>query len=310
MKKLILLPLAVLFFITAVAQNKTYRFHFNNRLSENIFQGSPLMPWCQGTYTWQTLKGANTGTYSFDKGCGLIFNDSATNLLASGSYTIEVYFKLDTIQGYKKIIDFDSMGADAGFYNQNGKLVMYNKLGNTDSVIGAGQYEYAAITRDGSTKDMYVYHNDKVLGTLNDNNSQYIYGAEKMLIFFRDDNNTSNNEQSSGSVAMIQISNYVMDSTTIKNNYNGLGSTLGIEQAGSIEQKVKIWPNPATDKVDIMGQANSSYTLYDITGRVCAGGEMKTGAAILYLRQYPAGIYVLHVADNDGRTETYKLLKQ
>lgn len=309
MKKLILLPLAVLLFIAATAQNKTYRFHFNNRLSENIYQGSSLMPWCQGTYTWQILKGANTGTYNFNKGCGLVFNDSATNLLASGSYTIEVYFKLDTIQGYKKIIDFDSLGKDAGFYNQNGKLVMYNKLSNTDSVIGAGQYEYAAITRDGSTKDMYVYHNDTVLGTLNDNTDQYIYGAEKMLIFFKDDKGT-NGEQSSGSVAMIQISNYVMDSTTIKNNYNGLGTTLGIGQTINREQTLKIWPNPAIDKVELSSSVHGSYKVCDITGRVYTQGNIRPGVATISISGYPVGIYLVHFTDTEGHTNAYKLVKQ
>lgn len=309
MKKLLLLPLAVLLFITATAQNKTYRFHFNNRLSENVYRGTALAPVCQGTYTFETVAGVYKRVYNFDKGCGLVFSDSATNLLSSGSYTIELYFRLDTITGYKKLVDFDSLGADAGFYNQNGKLVMYNQLTNTDSTIGAGKFEYAAITRDGSTKDMYIYHNNKVIGMLNDNTDQYIYGAEKLLIFFKDDNGTSG-EQSSGSVAMIHISNYVMDSTTIKNNYNGLGTTLGIEQATHAEQMVKVWPNPATDKVNISGIAAGSYTLHDITGRVMANGEIRAGKATICLHSYPAGIYVLQVFNPDGQATAYKLLKQ
>ncbi|MBW7914786.1 MAG: T9SS type A sorting domain-containing protein [Taibaiella sp.] len=309
MKKLLLLPLAVLFFIAATAQNKTYRFHFNNRLSENVYQGNALAPVCQGTYSFETVAGVYKRVYNFDKGCGLVFSDSATNLLSSGSYTIELYFRLDTITGYKKLVDFDSLGTDAGFYNQNGKLVMYNQLTNTDSTIGAGKFEYAAITRDGSTKDMYIYHNNKVIGTLNDNTDQYIYGAEKLLIFFKDDNGTSG-EQSSGSVAMIHISNYVMDSTTIKNNYNGLGTTLGIEQAAGAEQMVRVWPNPATDIVDISGIAAGSYTLHHITGRVMVNGEIKAGKATIGLHSYPAGIYVLQVFNSDGQATAYKLLKQ
>ena len=310
MRKLLLLPIAVLFFIAASAQNKTYRFHFNNRLSENIYQDSALTPWCQGTYSFQTVAGVYKRVYNFDKGCGLVFSDSATNLLSSGSYTIELYFKLDSIKGYKKLIDFDSLGADAGCYNQNGKLVMYNKLTNTDSVMGAGQYEYAAITRDGSTKDMYIYHNDTVLGMLNDNTDQYLYGTDKLLIFFRDDNNTSNNEQSSGSVAMIHISNYVMDSTTIKNNYNGLGSTLNIAETPGQEQTIRMWPNPATDRVEISCPVDGHYTLYDITGRMYAAGELKPGTNKLAIQQYPAGVYMFEVSGEGGGSMVYKLLKQ
>lgn len=309
MKKLLLLPLAVLFFIAATAQNKTYRFHFNNRLSENVYQGTALAPVCQGTYTFETVAGVYKRVYNFDKGCGLVFSDSASNLLSSGSYTIELYFRLDTITGYKKLVDFDSLGADAGFYNQNGKLVMYNKLTNTDSTIGAGKFEYAAITRDGSTKDMYIYHNNKVIGMLNDNTDQYIYGAEKLLIFFNDDKGT-NGEQSSGSVGMIHISNYVMDSTTIKNNYNGLGATLGIEQAAGAEQIVKVWPNPTTDYVEVSMPVAGSYVLYDLTGRALTAGELKHGKNKLAVQQYPAGIYMLEVLGSGGESTVCKLVKQ
>lgn len=309
MRKLLLLPLALLLLIPATAQNKTYRFHFNNRLSENIFQGSDLVPMCPGTYTFQTLTGVNKRAYNFDKGCGLVFNDSATNLLASGSYTIEMFFKLDTIQGYKKLIDFDSLGADAGFYNQNGKLVMYNKFTSPDSVIGAGQYEYAAVTRDGSTKDMYIYHNDKMIGTLNDNNDQYMYGSDKLLIFFKDDGGT-NGEQTSGSVGMIHISNYVMDSTTIKSNYTGLASTLNISEAANKDKALSIWPNPATDYVEISIPSAGSYVLYDLAGRTQAAGELKHGTNKLAVQQYPAGIYMLEVLAEGGGSTVYKLVKQ
>src|SRR5690606_27537985 len=100
MKKLLLLPLVILCFsLSVAAQNKTYRFQFNNRLSENFYQGSPLAPACPGSYSSHTLAGVYKTVYNFDKGCGLVFNDSATGLLASGTYTIELYFLLDTING-------------------------------------------------------------------------------------------------------------------------------------------------------------------------------------------------------------------
>ena len=310
MKKLLLLPLAVLFIISATAQNKTYRFHFNNRLSEHIYQGDALSAMCPGNFSWVTVPaGIGKNVYNFDKGCGLVFNDSATNLLASGSYTIELYFKLDTIQGYKKLIDFDSLSVDPGFYNQSGKLVMYNNFTSTDSILGAGQYEYTAITRDGSTKGMYVYHNNKVIGTLNDNSDQYIYGTEKLLIFFKDDRGTGG-EQTGGSVAMIQISNYVMDSTTIKNNYNGLATTLDIGEVTTDQQLLTVSPNPATDYVEVSLPIAGSYVLYDLTGRTYAAGEFKEGANKLAVQQYPAGIYMLKVLGEEGVSTLYKFVKQ
>ena len=101
---------------------QTYKYNFFYNLNEKTTGPSLVSQCTTGTYKWEWLP-VNTGhvVFSFDKFCGLVFNDSTTNFLASGSYTIELYFKFDTTTGYKKIVDFSNLTADKGFYSHLGK---------------------------------------------------------------------------------------------------------------------------------------------------------------------------------------------
>lgn len=310
MKNLVFLSIALCLSITVPAQNITYGYKFNNSLKEQYPQGPELLSMCSGTYEWVNIPaGMGKNVYNFAKGCGLIFRDTG-NKLAAGSYTIELYFKLDTINGYKKIIDYDSLSVDPGFYNQNGKLVMYNKFTSADSLVGEGVYQYVAVTRDGSSKKIYVYHNNKVVGSLNDTAGQYTTGTDNMLIFFRDDNGTGG-EQSSGSVAMIQISNYVMDSTTIKGRFTNIKKILGVEESVLSDNGVKVFPNPAGDFVTVGIPVGATFKLIDQLGRVCRSGYLPAGNNQVSLTGLPRGIYLLSLADRQGvLLSTARLLRE
>ena len=113
----------------AFAQNDTYKYHFNSNLNETYAKGPALSALCPGTFASEALPvGLTKATYRFNTGCGLVYHDAAKNFIASGTYTIELYFRLDTISGYKKLVDFDSLKQDAGLYNQSGKLGALSKF--------------------------------------------------------------------------------------------------------------------------------------------------------------------------------------
>lgn len=309
MKQLYSLLLTFCIVISANAQS-TYRYVFANGMNEIFYKGPALTSACSGTYSWEALPaGASKNVYRFDKGCGLVFDDATKNFLSSGSYTIELYFKLDTITGYKKIIDYDSLNVDAGFYNQNGNLVLYNKLTTADSFVGADEYIYVAVTRDGSTKDMYVYANNTVAGTVNDANDQYMYGTDKKLIFFEDDNGTGG-EQTGGKVALIQISDYAMDSNTIKSNYTNLSKTLSTEHI-EVDEHISLYPNPATDILHIKSSVKLEGILYDVTGKTLMRQTLNKGQNNLMISELSPGVYLLEAKNEDsGDTHIYKIVKQ
>jgi OmpA-OmpF porin, OOP family len=302
MKKRLFLLLAM--FCSILTSAQSYRYNFFYGLGEKG-SGPALVSQCTtGTYKIEALPvGTNRVVYDFEKGCGLVFNDSLTNLISSGTYTIEMYFKLDTVSGYKKIIDFNNLSGDHGFYNFDGKLNLYPSFTSTDSFIGAGTYQYVAITRNSSTKQMYLYHNNRVAGSYMDNSDQYKYGVNKKLIFFRDDNGTGG-EHSGGAVGFILISNSVLDSNTIKSNYGSLSSTLNIPIAETQAPAI-IYPNPANDYITILVPQNTGYVLHAVTGTIIQAGQLAEGSNEINLKNVPTGMYFIKLAD-----KTYKILKQ
>lgn len=312
MKYALLCSLVAVWSLSVTAQNATYRYDFHYNLKEQSATGPDMTSQCNGTYNWGSFPKIGTGkiVYNFDKGCGITFNDSNNNLLASGSYTIELFFKLDTINGYKKIIDYNNLGSDKGFYNRSGKLVLYPNFNSDTSFIDSGQYQYVVVTRDGTSKKMHVYYNDSMVGSYTDNSGDYMYGANKHLVFFQDDNGT-NNEESSGAVAMIHISNYAMDSTEVKTKYTQLPTTMSISNTFVTQSHVRVYPNPAVDNIHIVTARDMGYYMADITGKVCLANALHKGDNTVAIGNLPTGVYILNLIDTEGNnTKVYKVVKQ
>lgn len=311
MKNKLFFLIAVLCLFGTYTQAASYKYYFFYNLKEKSAAGPDLVAQCTANYAWEVLPmGFGKSVHKFDKACGLIFNDSLGGFLSSGTYTVEMYFRLDTTTGYKKLIDYNNLTADAGFYSYNGKLNLYPSFTSADSFIGPNTFQYVALTRDNVTKKMYVYHNNKVAGSHNDSTDKYVYGANKRLIFFRDDTGTGG-EHTGGGVALIIISNTVMDSTMIKNNYNGLGGTLtGIENT-AVADDIRVYPNPVTDYLHITTAQPYNYTMSSITGITVFENTLQKGENKINLEKLPAGLYLLNIAgaeDTGGRV--YKILKQ
>lgn len=308
MKKLLLLPVLFLC-VSAVFAQTTYKYHFNNNLHAAGGAGPDLVASCTAAYNIEALPiGFSKKVFQFDKGCGLTFDDAAGGFLASGSYTIEMYVKLDTIQGYTKFVDYDARTSDNGFYNQSGKIALYPHF-TSDSVISAGNYFYIALTRDATSRDMYIYVNNQALGKYSDTGNQYVYDTHKNLVFFIDDS-TTHHEDVTGAVAMLHISNYAMDSVTIKGNYSNLAGTLTVPTATAHNSNISIYPNPATDVTTITLSAAATYQLSDLTGKSVQTGTFSSGSNKLDISRISEGMYLLHISDKNGNTGIYKIVRQ
>jgi len=308
MKKFLLLPV-VLLCVSAVFAQTTYKYHFNTNLHDASGAGPDLIASCTAAYGVEALPiGFSKNVFKFDKGCGLTFDDAAGSFLASGSYTIEMYVKLDTVQGYTKFIDYDARTSDNGFYNQSGKIALYPHF-TSDSVISGGSYFYIALTRDATSKDMYIYVNNQTLGKYSDTSNQYVYDTHKNLVFFIDDSST-NHEDVTGAVAMLHISNYAMDSVTIKGNYSSLAGTLTVPNIMAGNNNSLIYPNPAAEFTNITVTAPAAYTLCDLTGKAIQSGTFLPGSNKLDLGRISAGMYLLHVSGRDGSTGVYKIVRE
>ena len=71
----------------------------------------------------------------------------------------------------------------------------------------------------------------------------------------------------------------------------GAVSTVGInETTGAI---VSLFPNPATDVLNISNAANSNYVLMNVTGKTVATGSINNDKHTLDVSAFKSGVYVL-----------------
>lgn len=307
MKKLLLFFVAVLLVSTAIAQT-TYYYDFFHNLKETENVGGDLTSTCTGTYSPEALPiGINRVVYHFAQGCDLTFTD-AGGLLASGSYTIELYFSLDQIAGYNKLIDFKDRAFDDGLYNWNGHFNLYPNYNSAASIMAANKYHYLAITRDATTKQMRFYHDGTTIGSYSDNTNVYLYDGQKKLTFFRDDT-VSKTENASGSIAMLRITNQPLDHTTIQNNYANLATTLSIAHAPK-QLPTAIYPNPTTQYLHITNKQGYTYAITDMMGRILKQSTIAHQNQIVNTSQLPTGMYLLQLYNAKGQREHHTIRKE
>jgi len=309
MKHSLLFFVVINLFVAGSYAQTTYSYNFNGNLHESSGVGPDLISACSGVYTMTSLPGGVTkDVYSFGSGCGITFNDAA-NFLSSGSYTIEMLVELDTVQGYKKLIDYKHRSSDNGFYNQSGTVVLYPNF-NADSVsLYDSQYEYVALSRDAATGNMFIFVNNVNQGGYADTANDYVYDSVKTLIFFEDDSET-NHEQTSGNVAMIHISNYAMDTSSIKNDYTNLETTLNIQKTMAQSSHVSIYPNPAQAYINVTSPGQYSYYISDIAGRVLQNGDLIKGNNFIGMLSFQPGMYFIAITGTNAESQTYKIIKQ
>lgn len=180
-------------------------YRFDDNLSSSVGTAPPLTQIPPlGTYSTATVNGAPDRVLSFPEGGGLQFLRSAVPNPAA--YSTVVTFAFDDVTGYRRILAFDTYGADNdnGFYGYFGDLDFYDDTTDETTGTGApladGVFSNVAFTRtaDGRAAAFangvnHVVHPDV--------NGQSVIGIDG-LRYFKDN---ANDEDGSGSVARIRI---------------------------------------------------------------------------------------------------------
>ena len=163
--------------------------------SLNDLNGGPALIAHGGTLT--------TTGYSFAAGQGL---QLPTPLPDASSFTLVMDFSLDVTSGYRKIVDFQSLGPDSGFYNYYGNLNFYPVTTSSTSVIGAGQNVQVVLTRDSINSLVTGYVNGVQAISFTDSGNLSVFSSSANgLYFFMDDAATGMGEASGGLVSRILI---------------------------------------------------------------------------------------------------------
>lgn len=81
------------------------------------------------------------------------------------------------------------------------------------------------------------------------------------------------------------------------------------KETDEVENKIKVYPNPATDFINIKINQKSSYQLIDVNGKIVLQGKLGELENRIEISDKQAGIYFLNIADLQKREkQTVKII--
>jgi CSLREA domain-containing protein len=215
---LIALTFAVAFspFHNASAQTPpTADYRFQNTRISSVGTAPALIDFGTNTFATATVDG-NTSrrVLHFAQGNGLRLIPT-TGVIGNSSYTVVMLFELDTLVGYRRIIDFKNGTSDRGLYFQGGLLRFFPAAQGSTEVV-ENSYVQVALTRDASSKAVVGYVDGVQQFAFTDAANDAVINANNILRFFRDNQSGgTTTEHSAGSVARVRLYNKVLPPSEI-----------------------------------------------------------------------------------------------
>ena len=139
---------------------------------------------------------------TFPEGNGVSLSPTS-GVINNDAYTIELLFRFDRIDGFRKIIDLKDAADDSGLYTLDGRLTFYDAETPTPRTIEADTYVQVVLTRKASGKVAAYVDGVRQFSFLDDGGLAVI-DASDVLRFFQDDSTTSG-EHSAGAVSRIRL---------------------------------------------------------------------------------------------------------
>jgi hypothetical protein len=180
----------------------TADYYFQSSLESSLGTAPDLVEVERGSSVFTVDGRTGTTVLRFAGGRGLALAPT-TRVIRSSGYSIEVLFRFDLLDGYRKVIDFKNGSADDGLYVLDGCLTFFPKEQDALTKIGSDSYVQIVLTRD--VADRVVGYVDGVRQfAFNDRGGIAKIGGSDSLRFFVDDVTTTR-EWSSGAVSQIRL---------------------------------------------------------------------------------------------------------
>ena len=180
----------------------TADYYFQGSLESSLGTAPDLVEVEEGSSVFTADGTTGVTVLRFAGGRGLALAPT-TRVLPSSGYSIEVLFRFDLLDGYRKVIDFKNGSADDGLYVLDGCLIFFPKEQDSLTKIGSDSYVQIVLTRD--VADRVVGYVDGVRQfAFDDRGGLAKIGGSDSLRFFVDDVTTTG-EWSSGAVSQIRL---------------------------------------------------------------------------------------------------------
>ncbi|MGX5856991.1 OmpA family protein [Dyadobacter jiangsuensis] len=279
------------------AQNQ-WTYDFNNGFLPIENGGPALKPLGRpGQIVKEQIPGSDylsRSIYVFEKNSGLQFNSGEAKGFLNKSFTVEVYFKLDSLDIWKRVLDFKNRKSDYGTYIYHGKLNFFNFAMSEKVAVRAKQWVHYVYSRDHETKVIRMYINGILKLDFKDPGTEGVLDADQVLNIFQDDL-IAGNESSAGTVALVRIYDRVMTPVFVRRSYQSITKTFKEPVAQKEEPKEE--PKPVEEKPEPTRNKNLAV----VTGRVYDGRNLKpVNDAEVHVRKSANDSLVAHTKTVDG----------
>jgi hypothetical protein len=183
----------------ATTPGLTADYQFFDSLGSSAGGAPDLLTLGPTMFAQERADGPPRTVLTFAEGSGLRLSP-AGSAIPSSSYSIVLLFRLNTVEGYRRILDFKDGKSDRGMYAYYGDLVFYGKEEGGGKPLKSNQYHQVVVTRDSAgTVVGYVDGARQII--FQDSEGDAVISPDNVLRFFRDDGS----EHSAGAVARIRL---------------------------------------------------------------------------------------------------------
>jgi hypothetical protein len=153
----------------------------------------------------ETVGGSARRVLTFPRGGGLSLNTSG--LVDSDSHSVAMLFRLDDVNGYRRILDFSGGTADAGLYVRDGRVILYPNGGPVAGPVIGDAYVRLVLTQapaPNGRRRTIVYVDGAPVA---DRRTLSAFSLTSGVLRFFQDNTSgpATDEESGGAVACIQV---------------------------------------------------------------------------------------------------------
>ncbi len=190
--------------LAAQAATPTHLYLLNDATDQ---LGGPSLMGLGGTFGASAL--GQTG-YSFGVNQGL----SLSSAIDASVYTIDFSVALDTLGGYRRLLDFKNGSSDSGLYNLNTALNFYPVTSGASGNFVAQQLARVTVTRDAAGQ-FTGYVNGVQQLSFNDTGALAQFSAPAQVAYFFRDDNAVSGEASAGFADYIRIYDFALSAAEV-----------------------------------------------------------------------------------------------
>jgi len=210
--------------------------------------------------------------YQFEANSGLQFDNKEGHNLLNGSYTVEIYFRLDELESWKRVLDFKNRKTDNGCYIYEGRLNFFNFATGEKAPVKPKEYVHYVFSRNVETHLIKMYVDGESKVEFIDPGDEAVLDKDQVLNFFQDDL-IAKNEASPGAVALIRLYDRVMTPVFVQQSFQRLAQNIQKPVKTVAEAAASASPK-GENLEEIVVKTKASVRDVEVTGKVFNGRNL------------------------------------